>query len=135
MRGCDALVRLHPAAPAGNAVLSEAEVSEALGWPVQALADPGPGLAARFQGECATVSLKLRRSVALDRVLPRCLGRALPGIGDQAWLLRGEHALVARVGSTTVQLTVADLPPSARAAALIPLAQIVADRIAVSPGQ
>jgi hypothetical protein len=34
-----------------------------------------------------------------------------------------------------VQLTVADLPPSARAAALIPLAQIVADRIAVSPGQ
>jgi hypothetical protein len=79
----------HPAAPAGDAVLSEAEVSEALGWPVQALADPGPGLTARFQGEGATVSLKLRKSVALDRVLPRCLGRALPGIGDQAWLLRG----------------------------------------------
>jgi hypothetical protein len=121
--------------PAGSAVLSEAEVSEVLGWPMQALASPGTGLTARFQGEGVTVSLKLRKSVALDRVLPRCLGRALPGAGEQAWLLRGDHTLVARVGPATVQLTVADLPPAARAAALIPLARIVADRIAVSPSQ
>ena len=123
------------ATPARNAMLSETEVSVVLGWPMRALADPGTGTTAEFQGEGVTVSLKLRKSVALDGVLPRWLGRALPGIGDQAWLLKGDHTLVARVGRTTLQLVVADLPPSARAAALIPLAQIVADRIAVSPGQ
>lgn len=120
---------------AASTALSETDVGTALGWPVEAVAGAGPGeLAARFQGGGVTVSLALRKFRAIDRAVARRQGRALPGLGDEAWLLKGDHVLIVRVGPTTMTLTLAALPPSARAAVLIPLARIAAARLTASPG-
>jgi hypothetical protein len=82
-----------------------------------------------------TLSLTLRNEgtySAIDRAAARRLGRALPGIGDEAWLIKGDHTIILRVGRSTVKLSLTDLPPSARADLLIPLAHIVAARLAAS---
>ena len=124
---------------AGTAILSEADVSTVLGWPMEAAGRPvGGGPAGQvFRGGGVTLSLMLRNqgaSSAIDRAAARRLGRALSGIGDEAWLIKGDHTIFILVGHRTVKLTLTDLPPSARAARLIPLAHIVAGRLAAPPG-
>jgi len=120
---------------AGTALLSQTEVSEVFGWPMEAVPAPAAGgLAARFQDGGAALSLALRNRSALDRPITRCLGRAVPGIGDGAWLLNGDRTLVVLADPVTVKLDLAGLPPSARAAVLIPLARIVAAWLAARPG-
>jgi hypothetical protein len=84
-----------------------------------------------------TLSLTLRNEgaySAIDRAAARRLGRALPGLGDEAWLIKGDHTILMRVGRSTVKLTLTDSPPSGRAALLIPLAHIVAARLAAPRG-
>jgi hypothetical protein len=116
---------------AGPAALSETDVSEVLGWPVEKVAGPGTGpLVARFRGGGADLYLTRRTRHAGDRAVARLFGRALPGIGEEAWLLGGDRTLVVRAGPVTVKLDLHGLPRSARAAVLIPLARIVAARLA-----
>jgi hypothetical protein len=116
---------------AGPAALSETDVSEVLGWPVEKVAGPGIGpLVARFRGGGVDLYLTLRTRHVGDRAVARLFGRALPGIGEEAWLLGGDRTLVVRAGPATVKLDLHGLPRSARAAVLIPLARIVAARLA-----
>ena len=121
------------------AILSEAEVSTVLGWPMEAVSSPvtgGPG-GQVFRGGGVTLSLTLRDEgiySAIDRRAARRLGRALPGLGDEAWLIKGDHTILMRTGRSTVKLTLTDSPPSARAALLMPLAHIVAARLTAPPG-
>jgi hypothetical protein len=122
---------------AGAAILSEADVSTVLGWPMEAVPGlAGGGAAAQaFRGGGVTLSLTLRNEgtySAIDRAAARRLGRALPGIGDEAWLIKGDHTIILRVSRSTVKLSLTDLPPSARADLLIPLAHIVAARLTAS---
>jgi hypothetical protein len=72
---------------------------------------------------------------ALNNAAGRRFGRGLPGIGDEAWLLNNDRTLIVRAGLVTVKLTLTGLPPAARAAALIPLARLVAARLAGPPGE
>jgi len=121
---------------AGTAELSQADVSEVLGWPVETVAGPGTGgRLARFRGGGAELGLAIRRRHAADRAVARLFGRAVPGIGGEAWLLSGDRTLVVLAGPATVRLDLHGLPRSARADVLIPLARIVAARLAVPPGQ
>jgi hypothetical protein len=116
---------------AGPAALSETDVSEVLGWPVEKVAGPGIGpLVARFRGGGVDLYLTRRTRHVGDRAVARLFGRALPGIGEEAWLLGGDRTLVVRAGPATVKLDLHGLPRSARAAVLIPLARIVAARLA-----
>lgn len=121
---------------AGTAALSRAEVSEVLGWPVEAVTGPGPGgQAARFRGGGADLSLAIRKRHAADRAVTRLFGRAVPGIGEQAWLLSGDRTLVVLAGPATVRLDLHGLPRSARADVLIPLARLATARLAAPPGR
>ena len=121
---------------AGTAELSQAEVSEVLGWPVETVTGPGPGgQAARFRGGGADLSLAIRKRHAADRATSRLLGRAVPGIGEQAWLLSGDRTLVVLAGPATVRLDLHGLPRSARADVLIPLARLATARLVAPPGQ
>lgn len=126
-------------APAGLALLSEADAGEVLGWPMAAVAGLGAGgLAARvFKGGGATLSLAVMNEgafSAVNRGAGRRFGHTIPGISEEAWLLNGDRTIIVRAGPATVKLTLAGLPPAARAAALIPLARIVAARLAAPPG-
>ncbi len=121
---------------AGPAALSETDVGEVLGWPVEKVAGPGLGRpAAWFRGGGVNLGLTLRKRHAGDRGVARIFGRALTGIGEEAWLLSGDRTLVVLAGSTTVRLDLHGLPQSARAAVLIPLARIVTARLAAPPGE
>ena len=121
---------------AGTAVLSQAEVSEVLGWPAEAVTGPGTGgQAARFRGGGADLSLAIRKRHAADRAVARLFGRAVPGIGEQAWLLSRDRTLVVLAGPATAKLDLHGLPRSARADVLIPLARLAAARLTVPPGQ
>jgi hypothetical protein len=121
---------------AGTAELSQAEVSEVLGWPVETVTGPGTGgQGARFRGGGADLSLAIRKRHAADRAVTRLFGRAVPGIGEQAWLLSGDRTLVVLAGPATVRLDLHGLPRSARADVLIPLARLAAARLVVPPGQ
>lgn len=118
------------AKPVGDTVLSEAEVSEVLGWPMHA-DHPFGKRTAKFSGGGVTIHLKWRKAAALDRVVLRLVGRPVPGVGYQAWLISAsEITLVARVGAITLKLDVFDLPPQARAAVLVRLGQLAAARFA-----
>jgi hypothetical protein len=130
------------AAPPPNAdpaVLSMTELSEVLGRPVEGTALRAGGLAvAVFKGGGITLSVGLmHRGVfsAINGAAGRRLGRALPGIGEQAWLLNNGRTLITRAGRTTVKLTLTGLPPAARADALITLGRLAATRLAAPPGQ
>jgi hypothetical protein len=121
---------------AGTAELSQAEISEVLGWPVETVTSPGTGgQAARFRGGGADLSLAIRKRHAADRAVTRLFGRAVPGIGEQAWLLSGDRTLVVLAGPTTVKLDLHGLPRSARADILIPLARLATARLVTPPGQ
>ena len=121
-----------PSNLARDTVLSEAEVSEVLGWPMYA-AHPFGKHTAQFSGGGVTVNLEWRRAVALDRVVARLSGRPVPGVGHKAWLMfKSEMTLVAQVGAITLKLVVFDLPPPARPAVLVRLGQLAADRLAAS---
>jgi hypothetical protein len=120
----------------GTAVLSPAEVSEVLGWPAETVTGPGTGgQAARFRGGGADLRLTIRKRHAADRAVTRLFGRAVPGIGEQAWLLSGDRTLVVLAGPATVRLDLHGLPRAARADVLIPLARLAAARLVVPPGQ
>jgi hypothetical protein len=126
-----ALPAMKPANLPRDTVLSEAEVSEVLGWPMYADLPFGKH-AARFSGGGVTVNLEWRKAAALDGVVVRLSGRAVPGFGHKAWLMpKSETTLVARVGAITLKLDVPDLPPPARAAVLVRLGQLAAARLAV----
>ena len=119
---------------AGTAELSQAEVSEVLGWPVETVTGPGTGgQAARFRGGGADLSLAIRKRHAADRAISGLLGRAVPGIGEQAWLLSGDRTLVVLAGPATVRLDLHGLPRSARADVLIPLARLATARLVAPP--
>ena len=106
-------------------------MSEVLGWPVEQVTGPGMSpLVARFRGGGVDLYLTLRTRHAGDRAVARLFGQALPGIGEEAWLLSGDRTLVVRAGPAAVKLDLHGLPRSARAAVLIPLARIVAARLA-----
>lgn len=123
-------------AVAQTALLSETEVSEVFGWPMEAVAGPAAGgRAARFQDGGAVLSLAVRNRSALDAVITRRLGQAVPEIGDGAWLLNGDRTLVVLADPVTVKLDLEGLPRSARAAVLIPLGRTVAVRLAAQPGE
>jgi hypothetical protein len=121
------------------AVLSATDVSEVLGRPVAVTGVGAGGLGvAVFKGGGITLSVGLmHRGVfnAINGAAGRRFGRALPGIGEEAWLLNNDRTLIVRAGLATVKLTLTGLPPAARAAALIPLARIVAARLAAPPGE
>jgi hypothetical protein len=121
---------------AGTAVLSQADVSQALGWPVQAVTGPGTGRhVTRFRGSGAQVSLTIRKRHAADRAVARLFGRAVPGISEEARLLSRDRTLVVLAGPATVKLDLHGLPQSARADVLIPLARIVTARLTMPPSQ
>jgi hypothetical protein len=66
---------------AGAALLSDADVSDAVGWPVEAARAFGRG-AVRFRGGGVAIDVTLTESgQAARRVAARGLGRRLPGIG------------------------------------------------------
>ncbi len=120
-------------------ILSMTELSEVLGRPVEGAAVGAGGLGvAVFKGGGINLSVGLmHRGVfsAINGAAGRRFGRALPGIGEQAWLLNDDRTLIVRVGLTTVKLTLTGLPPAARVAALIALARLVAARLATPPGE
>jgi len=119
-----------PSHLARDTVLSEAEVSAVLGWPMYA-SRPFGKHTAQFSGGGVTLNLKWRKAAALDRVVVRLGGRPVPGVGHKAWLMfKSEMTLVAQAGAITLKLDVFDLPPSARAAVLVRLGQLAATRIA-----
>ena len=91
-----------------------------------------------FKGRGITLSVGLMHQGAFSAIngaAGRRFGRTLPGIGEQAWLLNKDRTVIVRAGLTTVKLTVTGLPPAARADALIPLARLVAARLAAPPGE
>jgi hypothetical protein len=122
-----------------RAVLSETEVSEVLGRPIEGVVVGAGGLAvAVFKSGGIKLSVGLMHQGAFNAInnaAGRRFGRALLGIGDEAWLLNNDHTLIVRAGLTTVKLTLTGWPPAARAAALIPLARLIAARLAASPGE
>jgi hypothetical protein len=120
---------------AGTAVLSQADVRAVLGWPVETVTGPGTGTqAARFRGGGADLSLTIRERHTADRAITRLFGRAVPGIGEQAWLINSDRTLVVLAGPAAVRLDLHGLPRSARTGVLIPLARLAAARLAVPPG-
>jgi hypothetical protein len=125
----------HVTAP-GIAALSQADVSQALGWPVETVTGPGTARqVTRFRGGGAELSLTIRKRHAADQAVARLFGRAVPGIGGEARLLSRDRTLVVLAGPATVQLGLHGLPQSARADVLIPLARIVTARLTTPPGQ
>src|ERR1022692_3559500 len=103
---------------AGTAGLSQADVSEVLGWPVETVAGPGTGgRVTRFRGGGADLSLTIRKRHAADWAVARLFGRAVPGIGEEARLLSRDRTLVVPAGPATVRLDLHGLPRSARARA------------------
>jgi hypothetical protein len=128
-----------PPPDAAPAVLSATDVSEVLGRPVEVTGVGAGGLAvAVFKGGGITLSVGVMNRGAFNAIngaAGRRFGRALPGIGEEAWLLNKDRTVIVRAGLTTVKLTLTGLPPAARAAALIPLARLVAARLAAPPSE
>jgi hypothetical protein len=128
-----------PPPAADRAGLSAADVSQVLGLPVEVTrAGAGRLGVAVFKGGGTTLSVGLMDRGAFSTIngaAGRRFGRALPGVGDEAWLLDNDRTLIVRAGPTTVKLTLTGLPPPARAAALIPLARLAVARLAAPPGE
>jgi hypothetical protein len=119
-----------PAALVTDAVLTAADVSQVLGWPVQArVSDDRFHTGTLFHGGGMSVRLTLRKFRKADRAMARGMSRAVPGAGDEAWLLAGGKHLVMRAGPTLVMLAANDLPPAECELALTRLAQILASRL------
>ena len=107
-----------------------AVTSRLKGSPARARAGRQPG-----PGGGTDLSLAIRKRHAADRAVTRPFGRAVPGMGEQAWLLNGDRTLVVLAGPATVRLDLHGLPRSTRADVLIPLARLPTARLVAPPGQ
>lgn len=119
---------------AKTVLLSEIDVSEVLGRPVEAAVGVRLGglHAGVFEGEGVRLSLALMPEgvfSTINRAAGNRFGRVLPGIGDKTWLLNSDRTAIIRAGRATAKLTLTGLPKPARAAVLTALAQIVATRL------
>jgi len=119
-----------------NPLLTAKEVSAVVGRPVEASGFQLGMLGAVYRGADLTVSLTVTRGAVgrLSYGPARRWGRALPGIGDEAWQLARDQTVVFRVGGYTGKVTVSgsaarglgpDVPPR--------LATAVATRLAAWP--
>jgi hypothetical protein len=91
-----------------NPLLTAEEVSAVAGRPVEATGFQLGMLGAVYRGADLTVSLTVTRG-AMGRLSygpARRRGRALPGIGDEAWQLARDQTVVFRVGGYTGKVTV-----------------------------
>jgi hypothetical protein len=113
-----------------GALLAAAEVSAAVGRPVQATGVT-PRASTVYRGDGLTIIVKAADGVLRGLTsLARRRGRPLPEIGDEAWLLNRGRTAVLRVGGLTAKVTVGgsaarSLPPDA----LPRLAATVAERL------
>ena len=127
---------LRVAPGSSNPLLTAEEVSAMVGRPVEASGLQLGMLGAIYRGADLTVSLTVTRGAMghLSYGPARRWGRALPGIGDEAWQLVRDQTVVFRVGGYTGKITVfgsaarglaPDVPPR--------LATAVATRLAAWP--
>jgi hypothetical protein len=127
---------LRVAPGSSNPLLTAEEVSAIAGRPVEATGFQFGMLGAVYRGADLTVSLTVTRG-GMGRLSygpARRWGRALPGIGDEAWQLAHDRTVVFRVGGYAGKVTVSgsaacglapDVPPR--------LATAVAARLAAWP--
>jgi len=122
-----------------NPLLTAEEVSAVVGRPVEASGFQLGMLGAVYRGADLTVSLTVTRGAVgrLSYGPARRWGRALPGIGDEAWQLARDQTVVFRVGGYTGKVTVSgsaarglaqDVPPRLATAVATRLATL-ADRL------
>jgi hypothetical protein len=111
-------------------LLTEQDVSEILGRPVRALGGPAR---LSFRGQGVTITLMVMgtgRIGQLNLNAGRKRGRPVGGLGREAWLVSSDRSLVVGLPAATFKVIANGLPEASRGAALVPLARIVADRIA-----
>jgi hypothetical protein len=124
-------LRVTPGPP--NPLLTAEEVAAAVGRPVEATGFQLGILGGVYRGADVTVSLTVARGAMglLSSGPARRWGRALPGIGDEAWQLIRDPTVVFKVGSYTGKVTVSgaaarglspDVPPRLAAAVAARLA-------------
>ena len=129
-------LRVTPGPP--NPLLTAGEVAAAVGRPIEATGFQLGMLGGIYRGADLTVSLTVARGAMglLSSGPARRWGRALPGVGDEAWQMVRDQTVVFRVGSYTGKVTVSgaaargltpDVPPR--------LAAVVAGRLAALAGQ
>jgi hypothetical protein len=101
-----------------NALLTAEEVTAAVGRPVEVTGFQVGIIGGVYRGEDLTVSITVAKGGlgGLSSGPARRWGRAVPGIGDEAWLINGHHTVVFRVGERTGKVTVSGaaacaLPP------------------------
>jgi hypothetical protein len=98
---------LRVAPGSSNLLLTEQEVSAVVGRPVEATGFQLGMLGAIYRGADLTVSLTVTRG-GMGRLSygpARQWGRALPGIGDEAWQLARDKTVVFRLGGYTGKVT------------------------------
>jgi hypothetical protein len=111
-------------------LLTEQDVSEILGRAVRMTGGAGYQ---GFRGDGVTVSLMVLGTGRIGQMnlnAGRKRGRPVMGVGSEAWLLSGDRSLVVGLPSGTFKMFANGLPEASRAAVLIPLARIVAGRMA-----
>ena len=135
-------LRVTPGPP--NPLLTAEEVSTAVGRPVEATGFQLGMLGGIYRGAELTVSLTVARG-AMGRLSygpARRRGRALPGIGDEAWQLVRDRTVVFRVGGYTGKVTVSgsaarglapDVPPRLAATVAARLAALAGRRPGADP--
>jgi len=99
---------LRVAPGSSNPLLTEQEVSAVVGRPVEATGFQLGMLGAIYRGADLTVGLTVTRG-GMGRLSygpARRRGRALPGIGDEAWQLARDRTVVFRLGGYTAKVTV-----------------------------
>jgi Predicted membrane protein (DUF2207) len=108
------------------------EVGAAVGRPVQATGFQIGFTGASYRGEGLTVSITVAKGGwgGLSSGAARRWGRALPGIGDEAWLLSRDRTVVFLVGDYTGKVSISGaaagaLPPDV----LLRLATIIVGRL------
>jgi hypothetical protein len=115
-----------------NALLTAEEVTAAVGRPVEVTGFQIGILGGVYRGEDLTVSITVAKGAlgGLSSGPARRWGRAVPGIGDEAWLINGHHTVVFRVGEHTGKVTVSGAAACALPPDVLPrLATIIVGRL------
>jgi hypothetical protein len=115
-----------------NPLLTAEEVTAAVGRPVEVTGFQAGIIGGLYRGEDLTVSITVAKGVlgGLSSGPARRWGRAVPGIGDEAWLINGHHTVVFRVGERTGKVTVSGAAACALPPDVLPrLATAVVDRL------
>jgi hypothetical protein len=126
-------LRVTPGPP--NPLLTAEEVGTAVGRPVEATGFQLGMLGAIYRGSELTVSLTVTQGAMahLSSGPARRWGRALPGIGDEAWLINRHHTVVFRVGAYTAKITIGGSAAAAVPQDVLPrLATAVVGRLAAA---